>query len=87
MTYPISSCCGEIPDEWRDSISRCFRHYKGKDYQVLAIAAHSETLEPMVVYRQLYGEMAVWVRPAKMFFETVNVDGKTVRRFAPETEE
>ena len=48
-----------------------YRHYKGNEYEVLYIAHHSETLEPMVVYRALYGEGEIWVRPAKMWNETV----------------
>jgi hypothetical protein len=56
-----------------------YRHFKGNEYEVLEIARHSETLEPMVVYRALYGEGGVWVRPAKMWNEPAG-DG-TVRRF------
>ena len=48
-----------------------YRHFKGKEYQLLCIATHSETLEPMVVYRALYGERGVWVRPAAMWSQTV----------------
>ncbi len=48
-----------------------YRHYKGNEYEVLYIAHHSETLEPMVVYRALYGEGEIWVRPAEMWNETV----------------
>jgi hypothetical protein len=59
-----------------------YRHYKGKDYTVLGIARHSETLETLVVYRQEYGDGGLWVRPAAMFAETVEVDGRTVPRFA-----
>ncbi len=58
-----------------------YRHFKGREYEVLAIARHSETTEPMVVYRQLYGEHGVWVRPADMWNEIVERDGKKVRRF------
>ena len=58
-----------------------YEHYKGKPYRVLAIARHSETLEEMVVYQQLYGEEGVWVRPLGMFQETVEVDGKVIPRF------
>ena len=54
-----------------------YRHYKRNEYEVLYIAHHSETLEPMVVYRALYGEGEVWVRPAKMWNETVG----TQKRF------
>ncbi len=59
-----------------------YRHYKGNDYEVVGVATHSETHEPMVVYRPLYGERALWVRPLAMFMEEVTVDGKTVTRFA-----
>ncbi len=58
-----------------------YRHFKGMEYEVIAVAKHSETLEPMVVYRALYGDHDVWVRPASMWNETVERDGKTVRRF------
>lgn len=58
-----------------------YEHYKGKPYRVLAIARHSETLEEMVVYQQLYGEKGVWVRPLGMFLENVEVDGKVIPRF------
>lgn len=59
-----------------------YRHYKGNEYEVIGIARHSETLEPMVVYRPLYGEGRLWVRPAAMFAENVVIDGKTQPRFA-----
>ena len=59
-----------------------YRHYKGNDYRVLALARHSETLEPVVVYQALYGERGWWVRPAAMFTETVTVDGRRMPRFA-----
>ena len=62
--------------------SGTYRHYKGNDYEVVGVATHSETHEPMVVYRPLYGERALWVRPLAMFMEDVTVDGKTVPRFA-----
>ncbi len=58
-----------------------YRHFKGNMYEVIAIAKHSETLEEMVVYRALYGQGDVWVRPAAMWNETVERDGKTFRRF------
>lgn len=58
-----------------------YRHYKGNLYQVLHTARHSETEETLVVYRCLYGEYGVWVRPLAMFSETVTVDGKEVPRF------
>lgn len=58
-----------------------YRHYKGKDYQVIDVARHSETEEWMVVYRTLYGDLGLWVRPLAMFMEEVEVDGKTSPRF------
>ena len=58
-----------------------YRHYKGNLYQVLHTAQHSETEEVLVVYRCLYGEYGVWVRPLTMFTETVEVDGEQVARF------
>ena len=58
-----------------------YRHFKGNEYEVLYIARHSETLEPMVVYKALYGEGGIWVRPASMWNETVERDGKTYKRF------
>lgn len=59
-----------------------YKHYKGSFYQVEGVATHSETEEKMVVYRPLYGEQALWVRPLEMFQETLSVDGHTVPRFA-----
>lgn len=59
-----------------------YRHYKGNRYMVLDIATHSETLEPMVVYKALYGEGGVWVRPANMWNELVSKDGADIPRFA-----
>ena len=58
-----------------------YRHYKGKEYEVIGIAKHSETLEELVVYQALYGERGLWVRPIKMFLEEVEVDGKKMPRF------
>ena len=58
-----------------------YRHFKGKEYQLLGVATHSETGEPMVVYRALYGEGGLWVRPAAMWSETVEREGRTFRRF------
>jgi len=58
-----------------------YRHFKGNEYEVLTLATHSETMEPMVVYRALYGERGVWVRPASMWNETVERHGQTYRRF------
>ena len=58
-----------------------YRHFKGMEYEVVGIAKHSETLAPMVVYRALYGERGLWVRPAEMWQESVTRDGKTQPRF------
>ena len=57
-----------------------YRHFKGMEYEVIDIAYHSETCEPMVVYRALYGERALWVRPASMWHETVERDGRVFER-------
>lgn len=58
-----------------------YRHYKGRDYDVIGVARHSETEEQMVVYRCLYGDYSLWVRPLAMFRETVDVAGEQVPRF------
>lgn len=58
-----------------------YRHFKGNEYEVLGIAKNSETLEPMVVYKALYGEGDIWVRPAEMWNETVEKDGVRYKRF------
>ena len=58
-----------------------YRHFKGKEYEVIGVASHSETLEPMVVYRALYGEGGLWVRPAAMWEEPVERDGYAGPRF------
>lgn len=58
-----------------------YRHFKGGEYEVLGLAKHSETLEEMVVYRALYGDGGLWVRPAAMWNETVERGGRTFPRF------
>ena len=58
-----------------------YRHFKGNEYEVIGLARHSETQEEMVVYHALYGAFGLWVRPARMWNETVERDGKTFRRF------
>jgi len=58
-----------------------YRHYKGLDYEVIGEARHSETEEPFVVYRALYGERQLWIRPLAMFLDTVTVEGRTIPRF------
>ena len=59
-----------------------YRHYKGGLYELVGVARHSESHEPMVVYRPLYGEGALWVRPFTMFFESVVHEGKSQPRFS-----
>lgn len=61
-----------------------YRHFKGNRYELLGVARHSESLEPMVVYRALYGEHGLWVRPAAMWSETVERDGYCGPRFTYE---
>ena len=58
-----------------------YRHYKGGEYEVIGVARHSETLEPLVVYRPLYNESGLWVRPHAMFFGEIEIDGKRQLRF------
>ncbi len=60
-----------------------YRHFKGKEYEVIGIASHSETMEPMVVYQALYGEKGLWVRPLSMWNEIVDRDGYHGPRFRP----
>jgi hypothetical protein len=59
-----------------------YRHYKGGEYEVVGVARHSETLEPLVVYRPLYNETGLWVRPYDMFFGSIELDGRLQPRFA-----
>ncbi len=59
-----------------------YRHFKGNEYEVIAMAKHSETQEPHVVYRPLYGDSCWWVRPLRMFLETIERDGVVQPRFA-----
>lgn len=58
-----------------------YRHYKGNEYQVLGLARHSETEELLVIYKALYGKQEIWARPAAMWNEIVDVNGRQVRRF------
>lgn len=58
-----------------------YQHYKGNFYEVIGIALHSETKEELVVYRALYGDFSLWVRPLKMFLENVEIDGVIMPRF------
>ena len=58
-----------------------YRHFKGNEYELLGVAKHSETLEEYVIYRALYGDKGLWIRPKEMFFEKVTRDGKIFNRF------
>jgi hypothetical protein len=58
-----------------------YEHYKKLKYKLLGVAVHSETLEEMIIYKAMYGDRLIWVRPLKMFFEKVEVEGKKVPRF------
>lgn len=64
-----------------------YRHFKGGRYEVIGVAKHSETLEEMVVYRALYGDGGIWVRPLAMWNETIERDGKTFPRFQKENKD
>lgn len=70
-----------MTEEQQRLVGREFVHFKGGHYRLEGFAKDSETLEEMVVYRALYGEHGLWVRPAKMFFETIDRDGKRMKRF------
>lgn len=70
-----------MTEEEKKLIGRKFRHFKGNRYRLEGFAKDSETTEEVVIYRQLYGEGSLWVRPAKMFFETIERDGKMIKRF------
>lgn len=59
-----------------------YQHYKGLHYEVLGVVRHSETLEPLVLYRPLYNESGLWVRPHSMFVERVEIDGRSLPRFS-----
>jgi len=58
-----------------------YEHYKGKQYEVIGEVTHSETMEKMILYKALYGKYDLWVRPKAMFMETVNVEGRRIKRF------
>lgn len=68
-------------------MEKYYRHFKGNIYKVLHIAKHSETLEDMVVYQAMYGDKSIWVRSKAMFEESIERDGKVIRRFEPISEE
>ena len=70
-----------MAEEQQKLVGREFRHFKGNLYRLEGFAKHTETLEDMVVYRALYGEGGVWVRPAAMWEEEIERDGKRFKRF------
>ena len=72
---------GRMEEKHRNLIGREFRHFKGNRYRLEGFAKDSETMEELVVYRALYGDGGLWVRPAEMFFETIERDGKRMKRF------
>ncbi len=76
-----------MTEEQAKLVGRTFQHFKGNLYRLEGFAKDSETLEEMVVYRALYGERGLWVRSAKMFFETIERDGKKMKRFEPVEDE
>ncbi len=83
MTHPTKHLAPDaLPPLLSTPLGR-YRHYKGMEYEVLGTVRHSETLEPLTLYRALYGEHGLWVRPAAMFNEMVLIDGVLQRRFAP----
>jgi len=65
-----------------DTVTGKYRHYKGNEYEVIGVGTHTESEEKMVIYKALYAPYETWLRPYDMFFETVEIDGKTVPRFA-----
>ncbi len=82
MTLPdMHLPADDLPALPRPPLGR-YRHYKGLDYELLGVVRHSETLEPLVLYRPLYGARGDWVRPYTMFFEDVVIDGVKQPRFA-----
>ena len=83
----VNQLIKSMTEEQAELVGRTFRHFKGNLYRLEGFAKDSETLEEMVVYRALYGERGLWVRPAKMFFETVERDGRTMKRFEPVEDE
>ena len=80
-TAKMSSKGQLMEESHKNLIGRGFRHFKGNHYRLEGFAKDSETLEEMAVYRALYGEGGLWVRPAQMFFETIERDGKRMKRF------
>jgi hypothetical protein len=82
MNDPVHAPIDDLPPLPTVALGR-YRHYKGGEYEVLGVVRHSESLEPLVLYRPLYNGSGLWVRPYVMFLETVEVGGAQVPRFAP----
>ena len=82
MNDPVHAPIDDLPPLPTVALGR-YRHYKGGEYEVLGVVRHSESREPLVLYRPLYNASGLWVRPYAMFLETVEVDGAQVLRFAP----
>ena len=76
-----NQCLNEFSSEPAKLKLGRYRHFKGNEYEVIDVARHSETMEEHVVYRALYGERGLWVRPLTMFMEQVTRDGQTFARF------
>ena len=83
MVYTLLINKSEFGDKTMQDqiIAGFYRHFKGNEYKVLYLAKHSETLEDMVVYQALYGDMDIWVRPASMWNELIERNGKKIKRF------
>lgn len=82
MNDPVHAPIDDLPPLPTVAPGR-YRHYKGGEYEVLGVVRHSESLEPLVLYRPLYNTSGMWVRPHAMFLETVEVHGAEVPRFKP----
>ena len=89
----MSSDVGVVQGDTRVAINMTklkkgrYRHFKGNEYEVIGLARHSETLQEHVVYRALYGDFGLWIRPAEMFLETIIRDGQSFPRFVYVDEE
>lgn len=81
--YPVSETLinGLAHNDMNDIKKGRYKHFKGGEYEVIGLAKDSETLEEFVVYKALYGEKMLWIRPVSMFLDTKEVDGHTVPRF------
>ncbi len=80
-SHPPHSSSDDLPPLPHEPRPGRYRHHKGNEYRVLGLARHSETLEVLVVYQPLYGQAGLWIRPQKMFIETIEIAGLNVPRF------